>query len=85
MALPEGLGLEPRPIEATMTLRYAHLAPAHKLDAVEKLSAFNAMERQRQKTDEPAILTPTAPEKPTDTRTDTDEKSTSEADSGNIQ
>jgi integrase len=68
-----------------MTMRYAHLAPAHKLDAVEKLSAFNAMERQRQKTDEPAILTPTAPEKPTDTRTDTDEKSTSEADSGNIQ
>ncbi len=36
-----------------MTMRYAHLAPAHKAAAVEKLSAFNAMERKRQ---EPVIL-----------------------------
>ena len=66
-------------------MRYAHLAPAHKLDAMEKLSAFNTMERKRQKADDAAILTPAVPEEPTDTRTDTGKKSTQEADSGNIQ
>jgi integrase len=68
-----------------MTMRYAHLAPAHKLDAVEKLSSFNAMERKRQKTDDAVILTPAAPEEPTDTRIDTDGNSGKETDSGNIQ
>jgi integrase len=68
-----------------MTMRYAHLAPAHKQEAVEKLSAFNARERQRQKADGPAILTPAAPGEPTDTRTDTDEKSALEANSENVQ
>ena len=68
-----------------MTMRYAHLAPSHKLDAVGKLSAFNARERRRQKADEPVILTSAAPEEPTDTRTDTEEKVVSESASGNIQ
>jgi len=68
-----------------MTMRYAHLAPAHKLDAVEKLSSFNAMERKRQKTDDAVILTPAAPEEPTDTRIDTNGNSAQAADSGNIQ
>src|SRR5271155_2288316 len=31
-----------------MTMRYAHLAQAHKADALKKLSAFNAAERKRQ-------------------------------------
>jgi hypothetical protein len=56
-----------------MTMRYAHLAPAHKLDALEKLSAFNAMERKRQKGDDAGILTPAAPVA-TDTITDTEPK-----------
>jgi len=68
-----------------MTMRYAHLAPAHKQEAVKKLSAFNARERQRQKADGPAILTPAAPGRLTDTRTDTDEKSALEANSENVQ
>lgn len=49
-----------------MTMRYAHLAPAHNAAAVEKLSAFNARERERS-----AILLEHARESPTDTRTDT--------------
>src|SRR5271169_2468261 len=51
-----------------MTMRYAHLAPAHNSAAIEKLSAFNAVERKRQKADEPAILTPAAREIATGTR-----------------
>jgi hypothetical protein len=58
-----------------MTMRYAHLAPAHKRSAVKKLSAFNAMEKQRQESDEAAILSEHAQENPTDTTTDTEQKS----------
>lgn len=50
-----------------MTMRSAHLAPAHKAAAVEKLSVFNALERKRQKA---VILIPAGHEKPTDTTTD---------------
>jgi hypothetical protein len=64
-----------------MTMRYAHRAPAHKLDAVEKPSSFNVMERKRQKTDDAVILTPAVPEEPTDA----DGSSAEEADSRNIQ
>jgi hypothetical protein len=70
-----------------MTMRYAHLAPAHKLAAVEKLAAFNARERRkkRQAPQAPDILTPAAREKATDTRTDTDVATTSGVASGKIQ
>jgi len=51
-----------------MTMRYAHLAQAHKADALKKLSAFNAVERKRQ---EAVILFSAGHEKPTDTTTDT--------------
>jgi len=65
-----------------MTMRYAHLAPAHKAAAVEKLSAFNAMERKREET---VILFPAGQEKPTDTTTDTVEESALAVATGNIQ
>lgn len=65
-----------------MTMRDAHLAPAHKAAAVEKLSAFNAMERKRQ---EAVILFPAGQEKPTDTILDTEAKSALVAASGNVQ
>jgi site-specific recombinase XerD len=68
-----------------MTMRYAHLAPAHNSAAIEKLSAFNALERKRQKTDEPAILTSAAREIATGTRTDTEEKSAPTIASVNVQ
>ena len=58
------------------------LAPAHKAAAVEKLSAFNAMERKRQ---EPVILFPAGQEKPTGTTTDTEAKSAPVVALGNIQ
>ena len=58
-----------------MTMRYAHLAPAHTREAVEKLSAFNAVERKRKKSEHATILTPAMLNKPTDTRTDTNRKS----------
>ncbi len=73
---------KPRPFQITqMTMRYAHMAPAHKAAAVEKLSAFNAIERKR----EAAILFPAGQEKPTDTATDTEEKSALAVAAGNIQ
>jgi integrase len=50
-----------------MTTRYAHLSSRHKEQAMEKLSAFNAAEA--------AILISAGQQKPTDTRTDTGEKS----------
>jgi len=58
-----------------MTMRYAHLAPAHKLAAVEKLAEFNRQERagKPQPADRPDILASPATEA-TDTRTDTGEK-----------
>jgi hypothetical protein len=62
-------------------MRYAHLAPAHKAAAVEKLSAFNALERKR----EAAILFPAGQEKPTDTTTDTEAKNAEVMESGNLQ
>lgn len=64
-----------------MTMRYAHLAPAHRAAAVKKLSAFNAMERKRQ---EAVILFPAGQEEPTDTTTDTEAESALMAASGNI-
>lgn len=60
-----------------MTMRYAHLAPAHNSAAVKKLSAFNALERKRQKADGSAILASAAPEIATGTRTSTEGKSAS--------
>jgi hypothetical protein len=63
-------------------MRDAHLAPAHKAAAVEKLSAFNAMERKRQ---EAVILFPAGQEKPTDTTLDTEAQSALVAASGNVQ
>jgi integrase len=60
-----------------MTMRYAHLAPAHKLAAVEKLCELNRQERA------PVILL--VPAEPTDTRTDTGESSTFDSTSGNFQ
>jgi integrase len=50
-----------------MTTRYAHLSSRHKEQAMEKLSAFNAAEAD--------ILLSAGQGKPTDTRTDTGEKS----------
>jgi len=64
-----------------MTMRYAHLAPAHKAAAVEKLSVFNALERKC----EAAILFSAGQEKATDTTTDTEAKSALVAASENIQ
>lgn len=55
-----------------MTMRYAHLAQAHKADALKKLSAFNAAQRKRQ---EAVILFPAGQEKATGTTTDTEAKS----------
>ena len=57
-----------------MTMRYAHLAPAHKLAAVDQLAAFNRAERTRQRSEALAILTPAGTENRTDTRTDTETK-----------
>ena len=68
-----------------MTMRYAHLAKAHKQDAMKKLSAFNALERHRQDSDGAGILTPAAPEKATDTSTDTGRKKDSAMVSANVQ
>ncbi len=59
------------PLNIQMTMRYAHLALAHKAAAVKKLSAFNALERKRQRA---VILFPAGHEKPTDTTTDTKAK-----------
>ena len=64
-----------------MTMRYAHLAPAHKLAAVEKLSSYNSLNSYSSATESgadkspaiPAILG-TAAGKASDTRTDTGEK-----------
>jgi integrase len=66
-----------------MTMRYAHLAPAHNAAAVKKLSAFNAVERAR-KAKGSGILDAPAAER-TDTRTDTGEKSTTGVASENVQ
>ena len=55
-----------------MTMRYAHLAQAHKADAMKRLSAFNAAERKRQ---EAVILFPAGQEKATGTTTGTEAKS----------
>jgi integrase len=63
-----------------MTMRYAHLAKAHKAGAVKTLSAFNADQRKRQ---EAVILFPAGQGKPTDTTTDTEEKSTLALAAGN--
>jgi integrase len=68
-----------------MTMVYAHLAPAHKAAAVEKLSAFNALERKRQESEDAAILSPHATENPTDTTTSTGAKSALGPLSGNVQ
>jgi integrase len=68
-----------------MTMRYAHLAPEHKVAAVEKLSAFNALERKRQKPEEAVILTSVTPAEATDTRTDTEGKSALMVTSANVQ
>jgi len=64
-----------------MTMGYAHLAPAHKAAAVEKLSAFDALERKRQ---EAVILFPAGHGKPTDTTTDTAAKSAPAVASGSL-
>jgi integrase len=63
-----------------MTMRYAHLAPAHKADAMKKLSAFNAAERKRQ---DAVILFPAGQGKATDTTTDTEAKSALAVAAGN--
>lgn len=63
------------------TMRYAHLAPAHKAAAVEKLSAFNSLERKRQ---EAVILFPVGHEKPTDTTTDPEAKNAPAVASGSF-
>lgn len=47
-----------------MTMRHAHLAPAHKLAAVDKLAASNAVEKTRQGEQELDILTTAEPENP---------------------
>jgi integrase len=57
-----------------MTMRYSHLGKSHKQDAIDRLSAFNALETQRQKPDGAAILSPMTLDEPTDTRTDTSAK-----------
>jgi len=62
-----------------MTMRYAHLAQGHKAAAVEKLSAFNAMERRRHET---VILFPAGQEKPSDTTTGTGTKKCSRSGGG---
>lgn len=64
-----------------MTMRYAHLAPAHKLAAVDKLSEVNRQERAGRR--EFVILNP--PATPTDPRTDTDVNTALVNGSGNIQ
>lgn len=53
-----------------MTMRYAHLAPAHKLAAVDKLAEFNAAERARQAQEETATMASSGSER-TDTTSDT--------------
>jgi site-specific recombinase XerD len=68
-----------------MTMRYAHLAPAHKRSAVKQLSAFNAMEKKRQESEDAAILFAHATENPTDTTTDTEAKRAFGATVGNFQ
>jgi integrase len=68
-----------------MTMVYAHLAPAHKAAAVEKLSAFNAAEKQRQESNEAAILPPHALENSTDTSSDTEAKTKLWNEDRNIQ
>jgi len=65
-----------------MTMRYAHLAQAHKADALKKLSAFNAAERKRQ---EAVILFPAGHGKATDTTTDTEAKSALAVAAGNAR
>lgn len=67
-----------------MTMRYAHLAPAHKLAAVEKLCSLNRLERTG-KADASAILDPSAGPERTGTRTDTREKSSPESAPGKVQ
>jgi site-specific recombinase XerD len=61
-----------------MTMRYAHLAPAHKMNAIEKLSEFN------RKSEGFAILNAPARER-TDTRTDTGQNGSLGTDSVNVQ
>jgi hypothetical protein len=69
-------------------MRYSHLAPAHNLAAVEKLSEYNRLERaaKQQEANGSAILSKHAAEtKPTDTPVDTGEKSTPRIASENVQ
>jgi integrase len=68
-----------------MTMRYAHLAKRHTRTAVEKLSAFNALERARQGTESPAILVDAELENATDTKTDTGENGAPLVTSVNVQ
>jgi integrase len=69
-----------------MTMRYAHLAPAHKLEAVEKLAEFNRRERTEKTQDEPVILSASAAAaKRTDPRADTADKSNLETVAVNVQ
>ncbi len=81
MDLPTIAGLMDH-LNIKMTMRYAHLAPAHKAAAVEKLSAFNARERKRQ---EAVILFPVGQGKPTDTTPDTEAKRALEVAAVNVQ
>ncbi len=74
-----------------MTMRYAHLAPAHNLAAIEKLSEYNRLERAKQQdaeeeARESAIISKHAEEKkPTDTPVDTGENSDLRNTSENVQ
>ncbi len=68
-----------------MTMRYSHLAKAHKQDAMRRLSAFNSIERHRQNPNGADILTPAAPEKAIDTTTDTGGTRESETFPANVQ
>jgi hypothetical protein len=71
-----------------MTMRYAHLAPAHNQAAVEKLSEYNRMERAKKQEEEKqsAIISQHAAEtKPTDTPTDTGGKDGFRNESENVQ
>lgn len=59
-----------------MTMRYAHLAPAHKLAAVERLTLFNSSKKGNSQGPESAKLV-AVPEGATDTKTDTDQNQAS--------
>lgn len=67
-----------------MTMRYAHLAPAHTRAAVDKLAAYNAIEQARQSQQPAAILISGSVER-TDTITDTGVETDSGMASANVQ